>query len=141
MNKNKIHPIYFNSFVGTWKRISLNGDPVTSNYFIKFNRDCTFEELNDRGTVNGDVDEVSVEGDGEGHQTALKQVHGRTRLIAGRARRLWAYQLDIEVDDSTKVTIKKLMLKNKQTYQLFELQTQFEWKSRKKTSRVKLKML
>jgi len=141
MNKKKIHPIYFKSFVGTWKRASLNGVPSTSDYFIKFNKDCTFEEIEGgpRDPVNGNVDEVSVEGDGEGHEKIFKKIKGRALLIKDSSKMEWHYRLEKQLDSIVSASPLRLTLITKQTQQVFAMQNNFSNIKKGKKARLKVK--
>lgn len=106
--KKNIDQVYFNSFVGIWKKASLKGSPT--NGYIKFNSDCTFEDDGSfgihEGTVNGDVDEISVDDDGSGNDgngTNSRKLKGKRiirDLIKGKAiltkdtrRQEWSFRL------------------------------------------------
>ena len=92
-NNDNIHPIYFDSFVGTWKRLSAKG-AITDGY-IKFNEDLTFEEDGslgyNRGTINGDVDEISV--DDDGHNNNSLGTKGKAILVTNSEKGVWSYIL------------------------------------------------
>jgi len=99
-----IHPVYFNSFVGTWKRMPSKGSPSTKGY-LKFNRDCTFEHDGTfnplEGTINGDVDEISVEDDGHNYDERRKigkailteAIKGTAILTENSKKQKWSYRI------------------------------------------------
>ena len=122
-NKN-IHPIYFNSFVGTWKRVANKGN-IKPDYLIVFNSDCTYEEYpigtlkNNEGTVNGDVDEVSVE---EEHQYEELAKKGNVKLSMNDEQFNLKFRLSANNQHQKMSTMNKMELSNNHSFEIFELE-------------------
>ena len=126
MKNTNIHPIYFRSFVGTWKRTMKDGSPSNSDFFLKFNKNLTFEELvNPRGTVNGDVDEVSVEGDE--HNPFSQEIVGSITLTKDNQQQIWSFALkagpSIKNADMNISKMNVLELNCEHTREVYKVQT------------------
>jgi len=146
-NKN-INPVYFRSFVGTWKRLS---QPTISkaksmDTHIKFNNDCTFDLSGflqgiggvHEGTVNGDVEEISV--DGDGHQNDLVGIKGKIVLSISNERYVWAFRIKKEFEKNKQATITKLEMKKNKVRQFFAFASAEIAAHGKKPGRKKMKV-
>jgi len=143
-----IHQVYFNSFVGTWKRLSIKGSPASG--YIKFNEDCTFEQegvaFNPiEGTVNGDVDEISVDDDGHGHDGIrrkgygdnLGSIKGTAVLTKESGSQKWSYRIGEGRDIGRKNYDKMLELRRNNQRVIYVGNLPLSEEQRKKPSKKK----
>ena len=117
MYKKELHPIYSEKFVGTWKRTSINGIPPQGDSFLHFYEDCTFEAPYDfEGTVNGNVDEVTVE---EGDRNPIILIKrkkgsilrkGSILLTTEDSKNYWRFTLQPVIRKGEPITMASLVL-------------------------------